>query len=259
LRRFIAVLTVTLLAVLGTGVQATAATYYLWQQDFTTDTTDWSEPITHNAADGTATVGQGSYSRFGQYRSEWPGDYVAELDVFLDPSWSEGTGFEYSVASSTSSGGHLRDFVFHIAKTASGDLRVNGDNNVYGAGGNAFVAGLPGSAAITDAGWYTMQHTFRDDNGVLAVDLTLLDSEDQVVFTTTRSNPADTMDRVGGNRYGWFATNTVAGGVEIDNQALFAADEVTKDDCKQGGYADYGFKNQGQCISWVQADPRADK
>lgn len=25
----------------------------------------------------------------------------------------------------------------------------------------------------------------------------------------------------------------------------------TKDDCKRGGYADYGFKNQGQCIKFV--------
>ena len=26
---------------------------------------------------------------------------------------------------------------------------------------------------------------------------------------------------------------------------------TSKDDCKDGGYADYGFKNQGECIAWV--------
>ena len=26
---------------------------------------------------------------------------------------------------------------------------------------------------------------------------------------------------------------------------------ATKDDCKNGGYAQYGFKNQGECVAWV--------
>jgi hypothetical protein len=26
---------------------------------------------------------------------------------------------------------------------------------------------------------------------------------------------------------------------------------ASKDDCRNGGYADYGFKNQGECIAWV--------
>lgn len=30
----------------------------------------------------------------------------------------------------------------------------------------------------------------------------------------------------------------------------------TKDDCKDGGYADYGFKNQGQCIQFVKTGNR---
>lgn len=32
---------------------------------------------------------------------------------------------------------------------------------------------------------------------------------------------------------------------------LLAVDPATKDDCKQGGFADFGFKNQGQCIQFV--------
>jgi hypothetical protein len=30
---------------------------------------------------------------------------------------------------------------------------------------------------------------------------------------------------------------------------------VTKDQCKKGGYAQYGFKNQGQCVAFVQRGP----
>lgn len=244
-----------LLMALTWSSSASAATFYQWQQDFTTDATDWQGAVVHNATDGTATAGPGAYSYFGGSRSQFPGDYVAELDVNLNPTWTTGQGFQYTVASNKSDGNHLRDFVFHIAKTAGG-LFVNADNNVYGASGNAYIAGQ-GTEITGGAGWYTMQHTFRDDNGVLAVDLTLLDSDGLVVFTTTRSNTADVMSLVGGNRYAWFATNNVAGGVEMDNQELYLAADVTKDDCKNGGYASYGFSNQGECVSWVQTSPSA--
>ncbi len=249
MRRALLVLAAALLMTLTVNGTATAATYYLWQQDFTTDSTDWQGPVLYNPGEGTATVKEGAFSRFGEYRSTFPGDYVAGLDVYLDPAWASGEGFQYTVASSNSSGEHLRDFVFHVARTDDG-LFVNADNNVYNAGGNAYVAAQGGE--ITEAGWYTLQHTFRDDNGVLAVDLTVLDAAGQTVFTTTRSNPADVIGVVGGNRYAWFATNNVTGGVDIDNQALYLADGVTKDDCKDGGYADFGFRNQGQCVSWTQ-------
>jgi hypothetical protein len=33
---------------------------------------------------------------------------------------------------------------------------------------------------------------------------------------------------------------------------------TTKEDCKNGGYAKYGFKNQGQCIKAVKLPPPAD-
>jgi hypothetical protein len=35
------------------------------------------------------------------------------------------------------------------------------------------------------------------------------------------------------------------GGVEMDNQELYLADDVTADDCKKGGFASDGFGNQG--------------
>jgi hypothetical protein len=256
MRRAVLVLIAALLMALTWNGPASAATFYLWQQDFTTDTTEWQGSVAHNVSDGTATVGQGAFSRFGEYRSVFPGDYVAELDVYLDPTWTVGQGIEYTVASSTNTGGHLRDFVFHIASTVDG-LYVNGDNNAYGSGGNAFIAAM--GTQITSTGWHTMRHTFRDDNGVLAVDLSLLDSDGQVVFQTTRSNPADVMSLVGGNRYGWFYSINVPGGVEIDNHELLLASDVTAEDCKEGGFASYGFSNQGQCVSWVKANPSAGK
>ena len=31
----------------------------------------------------------------------------------------------------------------------------------------------------------------------------------------------------------------------------FEPSATTKDDCKKGGFADYGYKNQGECVSDV--------
>jgi hypothetical protein len=39
----------------------------------------------------------------------------------------------------------------------------------------------------------------------------------------------------------------------------FDVNPGTKDDCKSGGWALYGFANQGGCVSWVQANPHAGK
>ena len=39
----------------------------------------------------------------------------------------------------------------------------------------------------------------------------------------------------------------------------FDVNAGTKDDCKSGGWALYGFANQGGCVSWVQANPHAGK
>lgn len=39
----------------------------------------------------------------------------------------------------------------------------------------------------------------------------------------------------------------------LDNlSAVYALDPVHRDDCKQGGWVDYGFRNQGQCVRFVQ-------
>jgi hypothetical protein len=34
---------------------------------------------------------------------------------------------------------------------------------------------------------------------------------------------------------------------------------LTKDQCKKGGWRALGFRNQGQCVSFVQANSNADK
>ncbi|MCO6449630.1 MAG: hypothetical protein J5I90_02465 [Caldilineales bacterium] len=106
--------------------------------------------------------------------------------------------------------------------------------------------------------WHTLQHKFYDAGGYLAVDLNLLDSSGIVVFTETRSNVADTIPaEVGGNRYAWFTFIDVADGIAVDDHQFILSVDITKDQCKNGGWQSLfkadgsAFKNQGDCIQYV--------
>lgn len=242
-----------------------------WFQGFETDVVDWSAAVqVPSGSDGlTSPAGSfhgrvpgGAFSRFGAYSDTWPGAYVAEVDVYLDPAWSAGAGFDYSVASSGADGAHRRDFIFHVGVVADGRLLVNGDNNTYG-GVNDFILINGGDGTpfeVTAAGWYTMQHVFYDEGGVLAVDMNLMDASGNTVFTITRSDASDDISLIGGNRYAWFVFATLPD-VAIDNHRLgvVVVGPGSKDDCKNGGWEAFGYRNQGQCVASVQAAAPAGK
>lgn len=197
-----------------------------WFQGFEVDAIDWtltsrvpsgSNGVTSSSGAFHGEATSGAFTRFNAYSAVWPGDYSTEIDIYLDPAWAVGQGFDYSVATSGITNSHRRDFIFHVGVTSPGGLRVNADNNSYGGGvPNAFILNSAGSAEITAAGWYKFQHVFYDDAGVLAVDLRVLDGSGTEIFSTTRKDPTDLIGvTVGGNRYGWFvfSTRTLA----IDN------------------------------------------
>jgi T1SS-143 domain-containing protein len=183
-----------------------------------------------DTADGSgfALVGEvddtGPFTRFDGYRSEWPGDWTSEVKVFLDVNWAAGSGFDYSVAANGTDGNHLRDFIFHVTKdTSTGQLLVGGSNNTDFAVQENLEAG--NHYTVTQSGWYTLQHHFYDDGGVLKVDLNLVDANGNIIWTETRSDPSDTIpDVVGGNRYGWFTFVDVSGGLAVDGLSLDLAD-----------------------------------
>jgi len=203
---------------------------YLWNQGFDTDTDGWLDstsggygsialdPSGHAIVNGD--TDSAPFSRFAGYVDQWPGQWTAELDVYLDPSWDAGDGFDYSVAATGSDGKHQRDYIFHVTKdTSEGALLVGASNNTNFAARENLETG--NHFTVTEAGWYTMQHSFYDKDGSLTVDLNLLDADGNVVFTETR-NPGtdDTMDQIGGNRYAWFTFATVED-LAIDNHQLY--------------------------------------
>jgi hypothetical protein len=176
---------------------------------------------TNTAAAGGTT---GPFTRFDGYRTTWPGNFAARSTIYLDTSWGAGQGFDYSVAANGTDGNHRRDFIFHVTQdTSTGLLLVGGSNNTNFdpqenlENGNHFE--------VTQSGWYTFEHLFRDDNGVLAVDLNLYDANGNLLFTETREDPSDLIGiNVGGNRYGWFTNIDVNGGIAVDDTQLILLD-----------------------------------
>lgn len=179
--------------------------------------------VNDNTPNGaTAIDTSGPFTRFGGYSSTFPGTYTASIAVYLDPSWSTGSGFDYSVSSSNSSGGFLRDFVFH-ASNDSGALLVGASNNSSDALPDPGLTNPP-DYAVKTAGWYIFQQKFYDNGGQLAVDMNLYDTSSALLFSQTLSDSADTIPGVvGGNHYGWFTlVNVGTNGLAIDSSNLSA-------------------------------------
>ncbi|MDQ2082873.1 VCBS domain-containing protein, partial [Xanthobacteraceae bacterium Astr-EGSB] len=159
----------------------------------------------------------GPFTRFDGYRTAFVDGLTSGVKVYLDTSWGDDQGFEYSVAANGSDGAHQRDYIFHVVSTGTGVLHVGGNNNADG-NSNAPVAN---SITIAQSGWYTLQHVFHDVGGVLSVDLNLVDEDGTVIHVATLSSPADTIPaEVGGNRYGWFTSIDVPGGIAVDTFTL---------------------------------------
>ena len=178
-----------------------------------------SEGASHAIFEGDAS--SAPFSRFDMYRDTWTGNYAARTVIYLDPAWALGEGFDYAVASNGSDGSHQRDFIFHVTKdTSTGDLIVAGSNNTNFAPREDLDT-LANHYVVPAAGWYTFEHAFRNEAGILAVDLNLYDPSGTLLFTETRTNPADTIPaEVCGNRYAWFTVIDVAGGIQVDGHTL---------------------------------------
>jgi hypothetical protein len=205
----------------------------VWDQGFETDTAGWFGNVTR-VASGTNGISSASgghhaiavndsgnvFSRFDGYRSAWPtGGMRASFAIFLDMAMTTGEGFDYAVAANGSDGAHQRDFVMHVTRDATGIL-IGGSNN------SNFAPRLDLASIdhhlVTASGWFTFEHVFRDaGDGTLAVDMNLIDSMGNLLFTETRSDAMDVIaTEIGGNRYGWLTHISVAGGIAIDDHML---------------------------------------
>ncbi|MDX1691602.1 MAG: hypothetical protein R3290_11325 [Acidimicrobiia bacterium] len=243
------VLGLTMALVLGLMAPAGAATPTDYAQGFEVDASGWfdaddawfgditrvpsgtngipsSQGAFHAEVNETLT---GPYSRFAGYSDTWPGTFwEARLDVYLDPAWTPGSGFDVSTAANGSDGFHQRDYIFHVGVVDDGDandgkLLVNGSNNADFTTNDFKLQNENGGVfyEVTSAGWYTLQWIFRDDGGALVVDLSLLDATGSMLWTVTRGPGATDLipSEVGGNRYMWF-THVEVTDLAVDDQQL---------------------------------------
>lgn len=225
-------------AALCVGLSSASATQ-LWSGDFESGNAwdDFSGLEAVRVASGTDGVTSAGGSWHGQVTSSgaatrWGGygtaslNYQTTVDVYLDlgGGYANDTRADYSSAINGSDGLHQRDFIFAIGFYDDATTGPSGgiDRFVISASNNS--PGWPADPnrspiAITSTGWYSFQHTFYDDGGVLAVDMKVLDSGGSVLGSWTLSDPADVISEIGGNRYGYFHNNGF-GTLNIDNSAL---------------------------------------
>jgi hypothetical protein len=151
----------------------------------------------------------GAFSRLGGYSTVFPaGGFTTALDVYMDLSdpavVADTYGWDLSSAANGQDGNHQRDFIFHTASNASGEILVGASNNTNFTRRND-IASL-NHYVITGSGWYTFECDFHDKgDGTLEVDLNLRDAGGTLLWTETRNSASDIIaTEVGGNRYMWF-------------------------------------------------------
>ncbi|MBI1853345.1 MAG: HYR domain-containing protein [Planctomycetes bacterium] len=172
----------------------------------------------------------GIFARLGGYTTAFGTGFTSSIDVYMnlsDPNVLNNTyGWDCSTAASTQTNAHRRDFIFHTASNALGQILVAGSNNSNFTRRNDLAS--INHYTITSTGWYHFEWVFRDNgSGALAVDLNLYDSLGTHLFTETRSDPSDLIATiVGGNRYMWF-TFLEVDHLAIDNTCLSRNAPVT--------------------------------
>lgn len=211
----------------------------------------------------------GVFTRWGGYENTFPANgYVTQVDVYLDmvenPTVGTDKRFDFSSAINNPAGSHRRDFIFSVGTDplVTGQFAMSASNNAPGWPSN------PGRDPffINQTGWYTFRHTFQNNgSGVLEVIMDVLDSTGTVLHSWNLSDPTDVIGTtVGGNRYGWFVTSDFST-LAIDNSEKFnivpvVGPPANKEECKNGGWQTFNnpsFKNQGDCVSYVQSNPNA--
>lgn len=243
MRRQMWIASAVVLAALVAGqlVAGQAQAAVLYSNGFETDTTGWTGATRVASGTGGITSSGGSFhATTGAGITTWGGynygagnavptafqEYRTSIDIYLDVNGglANNTRFDFSSAINNASGTHLRDFIFNAG--------FYNDATGPGANTNRFVISAsnnsqPGSAyakdpnkdpiAISTTGWYTFEHHFFNNGGVLAVDMSIFDGSTLVNSWTL--NPGDAIAGVGGNRYGWFVYNELPT-IAIDNSEL---------------------------------------
>lgn len=168
-----------------------------------------TDGINSSEGDNHAVIKTSAYTDWDGRKSEFPeGGYDTRVDVYVDMSLATGgliaKRMAFSSAINDPSGDLRRDFVFHLGTRplSAGKWVVSASNNLIDLPNNPFNSPV----TLTQTGWYTLEHQFRDVGGTLEVTLNIYKKgESSPVGSWTLSHGSDVIgSTVGGNRYGWF-------------------------------------------------------
>ncbi len=248
----------TCLVAAGMILAAVSVAFAAFFQGFETDTSGWFSPT--RVASGTHLVltkppgafhaedtPAGSFTRWGGYGKTFPpGGYTTTVDIYLDITAPYGTAtplvpypndtrFDWTSAVNRPNCEHRRDFAFNagfytdaVAPGAGPRFVISASNNTGRA--NSFPKNAGRAPFIISVeGWYTFEHRFYavppTPGGVLRVDLTIKNAAGVPLNTWTLIDPSDIIGTtVGGNRYGWFATDEFPF-LAFDTSALVGAQD----------------------------------
>jgi len=229
---------------------AAADATQIFSQGFESDTAGWYSPT--RVASGTdgissasgnwhATSSGNDYTRFGGYNFGAGGGvptafqaFTTSQDIYLNLNggWANDTRFDWDVAINKSDGTFGQGFVFNGGFYNDSDVTGTGNRFVFSASNNATRGSSypknPGRDpfAITTSGWYRFQDRFYNNGGILNADLSILDLNGNVLNNWTLVGASkyftNGISSVGGNRYGWFATQEFTS-LAIDNTTLTTA------------------------------------
>jgi len=165
----------------------------------------------------------------------WPeGGYYTRIDIYLDFEWAAlnpDRRFDFSSAiNRAGDGAHLHDFLFNVGTNPDGSgswimntsLRharenVQPSNPCPDPSDGRNTCRTP-ATVDEGSGWYTFKHTFRDDQGDLAVDMQVIAPSGAVVAEWTIFDIP--MEGVGGEHYGWFPNQEIFD-LAIDNAGKY--------------------------------------
>ena len=190
------------------GETKTSNITYYWNQDFSDNYTGWiSGTITLDSGAALfegSSAGIGPLSFFDGSNGVWSGDWYSSIKVYLEPGLTaEGQGFKYIVSVNNESGSYLDEYGFSF---------IAGSSSL-----TAGCIGLTDIVDITTSGWYTLQHYFYDNGGVLFVDMKLVAPDTSLVLDETVDTTYLISTDVSGNRYAKFISLTDSDGILVDD------------------------------------------
>lgn len=169
-------------------------------------------------------------TNWGGYSSNFDGGFTSSIDIYLNVAggWHNDTRFAWDTAISNNTGGFLRDFVFNAGYYTAGNplnhaaqngFTIDAENNTGRAG--AYPSNPHYDPyTITSSGWYTFKESFFNNGGQLGVAMSILDSTGTPLHTWANvEKNGDLISSVGGNFYGWFASNEFST-LAFDNSRL---------------------------------------